>query len=184
MILGMRSCFKASLKGHHKNWHATVVTRVKAKNWVSQIKCLEVQGNSKESQKLLVHRYMQSHFELWSEHSWVKYVSFLVVRWFSSTVPVGMADCALPAHCSHTYAALAADPVAAAAADSPWVPELSQGPLAPSAGPLTILPGRILRTSPSKLLELTFHPPEVREHGKLQTTCVSLAKINFTTVIF
>lgn len=73
-----------------------------------------------------------------------------------------MADRALPGRLSHTHAALAADPVAAATADFTRVPELSQRPLAAGTGAFTILPGIALSTSPPKLLELMFHPPEVR----------------------
>lgn len=76
-----------------------------------------------------------------------------------------MADSALPVRSSHAHAALAADPVAAASAHSARVPELSQGPLAAGAGPLPVLPGKALGTFPTELLELMFHPPEIREDG-------------------
>lgn len=81
-----------------------------------------------------------------------------------SSAPVGVADRALPVRCSHAHAhaAPAADPVAAAVADCARVPELSQRPLAAGAGVFTILPGIALCTSPTKLLELMFHPPEGR----------------------
>ena len=76
------------------------------------------------------------------------------------TAPVGVADRALPVLRSH--AAPAADAVAAAAAHRSGVPQFSQRPLAASAGPLTVLPGETLRTSPPKLLEVMFHPPEMK----------------------
>lgn len=74
------------------------------------------------------------------------------------SLPVSMAHGALPVFCSHT--APPADAVAAAAAHSAWVPELSQGPLAAGAGPLPILTGKILCTPPPQILQLTLHPPE------------------------
>lgn len=76
-----------------------------------------------------------------------------------------MADRALPVRCSHAHATPAADPVAAASADGAQVPELSQRPLAAGAGPLAVLPGKALRAPSSKLLELTFHPPEGKMEG-------------------
>lgn len=72
-----------------------------------------------------------------------------------------MADRALPARRSHAHATLSADAVAAAVADCARVPELSQGPLAAGASPLAVLPAETLGSSPSKLLELALHPPEV-----------------------
>lgn len=82
------------------------------------------------------------------------------------TAPVGVADRALPVRRSHAHTALAADPVATAAADCARVPELSQRPLAAGAGPLAVLSGGALGTSTSKLLELMFHPPETKIEDK------------------
>lgn len=73
-----------------------------------------------------------------------------------------MAHGTFPVHCSHADTALAADPVAAAAAHLARVPELSQWPLAAGACVLAVLPGVALCTSASKLLEVKLHPPEVR----------------------
>lgn len=77
------------------------------------------------------------------------------------TVPVGVADRALPVRRADAHAALAADAVAAAAAHVARVPELPQRPLAAGAGPLAVLPGTALGASPPELLELTLHPPAI-----------------------
>lgn len=81
-----------------------------------------------------------------------------------ASLPVRVADRALPDRCSHTT--LVADAVAAAAADCARVPELSQRPLASGAGPLAVLPGIALCTLPSELLQVVFHPPEDRENHR------------------
>lgn len=81
--------------------------------------------------------------------------------WYLSA-PISVADRALPVLCSHTHTAPAADAVAAATAHCPWIPKLSQRPLAAGASMLAVLPGGALCASPSKLLQLMLHLPEVR----------------------
>lgn len=83
----------------------------------------------------------------------------------SVCLPVGVADCALPLRSSHDHAASAADSVAAAVANRARVPELSQRPLAAGACPLPVLACVTLGSFPPQILELVFHPPEVRGHN-------------------
>lgn len=93
-----------------------------------------------------------------SSSSWNSQYSAPVIQECCS--PVGMADCAPPALCSHAHAAPAADPVAASEAQSAWVPELSQRPLTAGTRPLAVLVGVALCASPSKLLQVMLHPPD------------------------
>lgn len=81
--------------------------------------------------------------------------------WYLSA-PIGVTDRALPVLRSHTHTAPAADAVAAATAHCPWIPELSQRPLAAGASTLAVLPDGALCASPSKLLQLVLHLPEFR----------------------
>lgn len=86
-------------------------------------------------------RCSSSHFLLWYESA---------ESHFLHHSPVSVAHRALPVCGPHT--APAADAVAAAAAHGALVPELPQRPLAPSAGPLPVLPGVALCAFPPQLL--------------------------------
>lgn len=97
----------------------------------------------------------------------------LNVSCFGRFIPVSVADGALPRHFCHSHAAVDADSVTASAADGARVAELSQWPLAAGARPLAVILGVALCASPSKLLELEFHPPALAKPPLLEMKQVS-----------
>lgn len=169
-ILAFRiTWFKGTFKGPIQHLWERLSFQFQNKVKGKLISKLKVITNCGNYQPCLTTGIQCNQFELLLKHRWVICFCAHCINPLAISLPVGVADCALPVSRSQAYSAFSADAVAAAVADCTWVPELSQRPLAACTCPLSVLPGKTLCSFPSKILELISHPPEIEEDGELHT---------------